>query len=136
VTPGAFDFGLVAPGATATNDGAPLTIENTGDVTEDIGVRIRVQDDRGEWTAGTPALNVYELSTRLAGAIGTFGADDVLTTAVQWCDGIKFGGGGNDMAAGATVSQWFEFKAPTQVSGTYAASQHTMTIEVSCRLAE
>ena len=136
VTPSTFDFGIVAPGTTHTNDGAPLTVQNTGEAAEDIGIRIRIEDDRGEWTVGTPATNVYELSSRLAAAVGTFTAEDVLTTAVQWCDGIKFGGGGNDMAAAATINQWFEFKAPTAVAGAHAAGQHTMTVEVSCRLAE
>ena len=124
------------PGTTHTNDGAALTVQNTGEVAEDIGIRIRVQDDWGEWTVGTPGLNVYGLSTRLSELMGTFAPGDALTTAVQWCDGAKFGGGGNDMAAAATVNQWFEFKAPTAVDGAHAADQHTMTVEVSCRLAE
>ena len=136
VTPGAFDFGIMNPGVSTTNDGAPLTVENTGGIIEDIGVRIRVQDDRGEWTAGIPGLNVYALSTRLSELIGTFTSGDVLTTAVQWCDGTKFAGGGNDMPPAATVKQWFEFSAPTAVEGPHAADQHTITVEVSCRLAE
>jgi len=79
---------------------------------------------------------VYGLSTRLADAIGTFVASDALTTLTQWCNGANFGGGGNDMTAGATIEQWFEFKAPTSVTGDHADDEHTITVEVSCRQAE
>jgi len=133
VTPATFGFGFVDPGATADSAGQPLVVTNTGNVAEDIGIRIKDEDDRDEWTAGTPAQNVYRLSTRLAETMGVFGAQDVLATALQWCDGAKFGGGGCNMAAGSTVNQWFQFEAPTSVTGEHARGQHSITVEVSCR---
>jgi hypothetical protein len=112
-------------------------VTNTGNAAEDIGIKVKDEDDKDEWTAAdAAAANVYVLSTRLAEAAGTFVAGDRLTTAVQWCEGTKFGGGGNDMAASATVNQWFQFAAPTSVTGDHAAEQHTITLEVSCRVAE
>ena len=135
VTPSNYDVGMADPGETRESQTA-LVVKNEGNVPEDVGVRVKTQDDLGEWTVGAPGLNVYELSTRFSEIPGAFVAGDVLTTSVQWCDGIKFGGGGNDMPPAATVNQWFEFKAPTAVNGTHAADQHTMTVEVCCRLAE
>jgi len=136
VTPATYGFGFMNLGETKVSDTA-LVVKNEGNAAEDIGIRIKTEDDKSEWTAAAAAgANQYALSTRLATNAGTFGSGDLLTTTVQWCDGTKFAGGGNDMAALATVNQWFEFKAPTSVSGTHAAAQHTITVEVSCRAAE
>jgi len=136
VTPDSFDFGLLDPGAVATNSGAPLLVENTGTVNEDIGLRILDEDDWNEWTSGTPGANTYQLRCRLTPLIGVFGADEIVTTTVQWADGVKFGGGGRNIAPAASVNQWFELRAPTTVSGAHAADQHAVTLEVSCREAE
>lgn len=136
VAPATFDFGLIDPSAVATNAGSALVVTNTGEGNEDISIRIKDQDDRGEWTSGTPGQNTYTLSTRLADVIGTFGPNDNLTTVLQWCDGTIFGGGGDNLAPAATVNQWFQFQAPTATTGTHAGSQHTITVEVGCRQAE
>ena len=108
-------------------------VKNEGNVGEDVGLRIKDQDSWDEWTAGTPAQNVYELSCHLAATAGTFDANDVLTTAVQWCDGATFGGGGYDMPPLATVNQWFRLRAPTSVSGAHAEDEHIVTVEISCQ---
>jgi len=136
VDPATYAFGVVNAGSTTVSTSA-LVVTNEGNAAEDIGIRIKDEDDQDEWTAGTAAdENVYVLSTRLAETAGTFVAADRLTTTVQWCDGTIFGGGGNDMAASATVNQWFQFAAPTSVTGDHATDQHTITVEVSCRSAE
>lgn len=135
VDPASYAFGMMNTGETKVSATA-LTITNAGNNTEDVGLKVKTQDDHGEWTVGTPAENVYALSSRLAAAAGTFVAGDALTTAVQWCDGTKFGGGGNDMAAAGTVKQWFQFQSPTSVTGAHAADEHTITVEISCRAAE
>jgi len=133
VTPDAFDFGVVEPGAVVNNNGSPLAVKNVGTLALDIGLRIRDEDDRDEWIAGFPDTNMYQLSSRLAPTMGTFGPDDILSTIVQWADGVKFGGGGKGMSPGAAVNQWFELRAPTAVSGPHAAERHAITVEVSCR---
>jgi len=136
VEPGSYAFGPVDPGS-STVSATALVVTNTGNAEEDIGIRIKDEDDQDEWTAGTAGgENVYALFTRLAETAGTFAAADRLTTTVQWCDGTVFGGGGNDMAASATVNQWFQFAAPTSVTGDHATAQHTITVELSCRVAE
>jgi hypothetical protein len=137
VTPATFGFGFVDSGVTATNAGHPLVVQNTGNVPLDIGARIRDEDDREEWTAGgTAGANVYVLSTRLEETIGTFGPDDILTTLVQWCNATLFGGGGCNMTPGTTLNQWFQFRAPTSVSGTHARDEHGIVVEVSCKAHE
>lgn len=136
VTPAAYGFGVMNLGDTKVSDTA-LVVKNEGNDAEDIGIRVKDEDDKDEWTvAAAAAANVYALGSRLAATAGTFVAGDALTTAVQWCDGTKFGGGGNDMAGQATVNQWYQLKAPITVSGANAAAQHTITVEVSCRAAE
>ena len=136
VTPATLDLGFLEPAAVVTNAGGALVVKNTGEVNEDLSLRIKDQDDRNEWTAGVPGPNTYTLSTRLADVIGTFGANDVLTTALQWCNGALFGGGGLNMAPNATVNQWFQFKSPTTTTGAHAGSQHAITVELGCRQAE
>lgn len=137
VDPQAYGFGVMNTGETKISDSA-LTVTNTGNDAEDIGIRIKTADDQGEWSAAatTGVDNEYVLSTRLAASAGTFVAGDVLDASVTWCDGTKFGGGGNDMAGGTSVNQWFEFQSPTSVSGDHANDEHTITVEVSCRQAE
>jgi len=133
VSPATFNFGIVDPGHTADNAASPLVVENTGNVAEDVGIRIKDEDNLNEWSAGTPTENVYELSTRLAAEVGIFGTGDVLTTDVQWCDGAVFGGGGSGMAPDTAVNQWFQFKAPTAVTGEHAEEEHVVTVEISCQ---
>ncbi len=136
VTPTSYSFGMMNTSETKVSDPA-LVVKNEGNVAEDVGLRIKDEDDWNEWTASsTPNPNVYVLSTRLAATAGTFGASDILTTGVVWCEGTKFGSGGNDMASLASVNQWFQLQSPTLVSGTHAYDEHTMTVEVSCREAE
>ena len=134
--PATYAFGVLDAGST-TVSATEVVVTNSGNSAEDIGIKIKDEDDREEWTvAAAAAANVYVLSTRLAATAGEFVAGDRLTTAVQWCEGTKFGGGGNDMAASGTVNQWFQFAAPTSVTGAHAAEQHTITVELSCRAAE
>ena len=134
-TPGTYAFGVVDAGTTTISQSA-IEVENTGNGNEDIGVRIKDEDDQDEWTAAaTAAENVYVLSTRLAATAGTFNANDVLTTTVQWCDGTIFAGGGKNMAPSDTVNQWYQFAAPTSVTGVHQSDQHTITVEVSCQQA-
>ena len=137
VAPATYGFGTLNTGDTVVSTSA-LVVTNEGNDAEDIGIRIKTEDNWGEWSAGaTAAQDTYVLSSQLASAAGGWDANDVLTTSVQWCDGTILGGGGNDMAAAATVNQWFQFAAPTSLSAqAHAEDQHTITVEVSCRLAE
>ena len=114
-----------------------LVVTNEGNVPEDLGLRIKDEDDKGEWTCGPlpVALNQYVLWCRLCEDGDIMNSND-LTTSVQWCDGTNFSGGGNDMAAAASENMWFSFKAPSSVSGEHAADPHIITVEVSCREAE
>ena len=137
VAPATYDFGIMDLGEYKICQDS-LTVTNTGNDTEDIGIRVKDEDDQDEWTLdlGAPAAagaNAYVLGAHLAAGNpgGTF-----LTMSVQWADGAIFAGGGNDMAAAATVPLGFRFDAPTSVSGTHAADQHTIAVEVSCKLAE
>ena len=135
VTPSSYGFGIMNLGETKVSTSA-LVVKNEGNAPEDIGIRIKTQDSKGQWSAGSSAgVNTYVLSTRLAENAGSFGAADILTTSVQWADGTKFGGGGNDMAAGATVNQWYQFAAPSSAPGD-DGTEHTITVEVSCRAAQ
>lgn len=137
VSPASYGFGIMNAGDTAVSS-SPLVVTNEGNDAEDIGIRIKTEDNWGEWSSGTAAAqDTYVLSSQLASAAGGWDANDILTTSVQWCDGTILGGGGNDMAAAATVNQWFQFAAPTSLSAqAHAEDQHTITVEVSCRLAE
>ena len=136
VSPTSYGFGVMNLGDTKVSDTA-LVVTNEGNAAEDIGIRIKTEDDAGDWSAAaTQDENQYVLSSRLATNAGTFGANDLLTTTVVWGDGVNFAGGGNDMAAAATVNQWFEFQAPTSVTGASATAEHTITVEVSCRAAQ
>ena len=140
VTPATFDFGFLEPGATATNAGSPLVIRNTGGVNEQIGLRIRDEDNWNAWVSSpfATSANTYILSARVAATIGTFSwLIDALGTTVTWCDGdFYFGGGGASMAPDATENLWFKFEAPTSVTGATAAKEHTITAEVSCQAAQ
>ena len=135
VTPNSYAFGVLNLGDTKVSETA-LVVKNEGNAAEDIGIRIKDEDDKDEWTADGPDANKYKLSSRLATAAGTFVAGDALGTTVAWCDGTAFGGGGNDMAGQATVNQWFQFQAPSSVSGANASGEHAIVVEVSCRAAE
>ncbi len=136
VSPASYGFGTMNTGETKIS-GTALVITNEGNDAEDVGLMIKDEDNWDEWTAASSAgAEVYVLSSRLASAAGSFVTGDILTTSVQWCDGTKFGGGGNDMTAAATVNQWFQFAAPTSVSGDHAEDEHSITVEVSCRIAQ
>lgn len=136
VTPATYAFGVMNLNETKVSDTA-LVVKNEGNAAEDIGISVKDEDDKDEWTVAAAAgANVYALGSRLATNAGTFVAGDALTTTVQWCDGTKFAGGGNDMVGQATVNQWFQLQAPTGVTGANANAQHTITVEVSCRAAE
>lgn len=137
VTPAAYGFGVMNLGETKKSDTA-LVVKNEGNAAEDIGIRVKDEDDKDEWTLSLtappePGANVYTLGAHLS-AGGLDGSP--LTKDVQWCDGTNFDGGGNDMAAEATVPLGFLFEAPTSVSGTHAAAQHAIIVEVSCRVAQ
>jgi len=135
VTPSSYGFGIMNLGETKVSTSA-LVVKNEGNAAEDIGIRIKTEDSKGQWSAGSTAgTDTYVLSTRLAENAGTFGSADILTTAVQWCDGTKFGGGGDDMAAAAEVNQWFQLATPTAAPAD-DGTEHTITVEVSCRAAE
>ena len=136
VTATAYDFGYMNTGETKVS-GTALVVKNEGNDAEDIGLKIKTQDSWGEWTAASAvAANVYVLSSRIASTAGAFVAGDVLSTALQWCDGTKFGGGGDNMTSLASENLWFQFQSPTSITGDHASDQHTITVEVSCRQAE
>ena len=112
VTPGTYNFGIMNLGEYKICQDS-LTVANTGNDTQDIGIRVRDEDDQDEWTLGTEAgANVYALGAHFAA--GDPGGTR-LTTSVQWADGVEFGGGGNDMASAATVPLGFGFDAPTGI---------------------
>jgi len=134
VTPATYDFGVMDAGEIKCFQNC-VTITNSGNDAEDIGLRVKDEDDQNEWTLGDPpAENAYRLGAHLAA--DNPGVGTILSTTTQWADGANFAGGGNDMAPAASVPMGFEFSAPTSVSGTHASEQHTITVEVSCRLAE
>ena len=135
VTPANYDFGILSLNETKISETA-LVVTNTGNDNEDMGVRIKDEDDQDEWTAANAAAeDVYVLSTRLAATAGAFVPGDILAFQPEpiWCDGIKFGGGGKDMAKDATVNQWFQLTTPTDE--TNPGDAHAITVEVSCRKA-
>jgi len=137
VAPYAMDLGVMDLGHTRISP-APCIVTNTGNMAEDIGLRIKTADSLGLWNAGPAAgADTYALSARLAEVAGSFGAEDLLAASAQpvWCDGTRFGGGGNDMPAGASVNLWFQFAAPTAISDDGGAAHH-LTVEVSCRTAQ
>jgi len=137
VSPTTYGFGYMDLGEELESTSA-LVITNEGNVAEDIGLRISDEDSWDEWTSqvgGLAALdeNEYDLGCALA---ATQAVGSGLTTTTQWCDGALFAGGGNDMTAGGTVNMWFALTAPPSVSGDHAYDQHTITVEVSCRVAQ
>jgi len=143
VNPTTVAFGTVA--ASSTTLGTKLDVTNDGNVAENIGLIITNQDDRGEWTAQAAAgANQYVLyglvvNDGVVPTTGDCGADDDLTTSVQYWGGDGTAAGSllttnvataSPVAAGGQRDLYFGFTAPASVSGTFAGSQHTITVEL------
>ena len=116
-----------------TDESARFVIRNTGNVKENLGLRISVEDDKGKWRCDGPGADRYRLSARLQPAPPSaedFAESDRLLTDIKWCDTTKFAGGGKDMAPKATTSKWLRFDTPTAVTD---GEPHTIAIEVRCQ---
>ena len=132
--------GLQPQGATClTAAGTRFTVQNTGNVTETLRLRIATEDNRGKWHAGSAAgAEQYWLRALFVGGADTpvaadYGGEDTATTAVQPATATRFnrpaGTYGVSMAASAFAYLWFRLDLPTIVTD---GDQHQITVEVSC----
>jgi len=142
VTPTAWTIpGLQPAGSTVlTASGTRFQIQNTGNVTETLRLKVATQDSLGRWTAGSSAgAERYWLRALFCGepetpASGDFASDDTVTTTVQAATAsARFNRAGAsygvNMAAGALAYLWFRLDLPLSVTD---GASHQITVEVSC----
>jgi len=132
--------GIQPPSTTClTTSETRFTVQNTGNVTETLRLRITNQDSQGKWQAGSAigseqywlrALFVGEPDSPMA---ADFGAEDTVTTSLQAATTTRFnrpaGTYGVSMAVSAFAYLWFRLDLPSLVTD---GLQHQITVEVSC----
>lgn len=142
VTPATWTIpGLQPAGGTVlTASGTRFQIQNTGNVSETLRLKVATQDSLGRWTAGSSAgAERYWLRALFCGAAetpasGDFASDDTVTTTVQAATAsARFNRAGAsygvNMAVNAFAYLWFRLDLPLSVTD---GASHQITVEVSC----
>jgi len=134
VSPNAYDFGVVIPGA-ITNSASAITVTNDGNVNEKYGLQAT---DTANWSlvSGVPSTDQFRLLAKFASTRpATYDystANDVLTVSKQVCDGTIFAtdaaNDGYDVASEGVQDLWFRFDAP---SDTAITTQQTITVTLT-----
>lgn len=149
VSPTGVDFGMLAADHAAV--GTKLDVTNTGNVPQNVGLRITDESDPDGWSAATAidgnGENVYVLGAiavsdgGAAAEAGNYGNDDVVrTTKLYWKTDAGAAAGSQlvaeeaqatPVAAGAAKDLFFMIKTPTLVSGANAGEPHEIKVELS-----
>ena len=123
-----------------------FVVASHSNVLVDLGLRVKVADDRGLWSAGSAAghntyvmSGIFDTRTDSTPAPEEFVANDVLGGATIWADEgagalCADGAGTRDGTAvpiEGTTGLFLRFDAPTSLDRTDSTS-HTITLEVSC----
>jgi hypothetical protein len=152
VSPPTWAVGSVDVGTTqVTTSGKKINVTNDGDVSETFTLQIYYEDDRNEWTHSSlksgAGNNIYVLSgifcatsdSPTGTSFNETDSEDVLTyPTAQTATSTKFAyTGGSANAVSVSVSGqrslWLRLDMPTAVSGTYAYSEHIITVRIGCQ---
>ena len=153
VNPSVWGIGTVNLSATpqTMTQGNKIMVTNDGDGAETFTLKLTDEDDRDEWTHSAieenTGLNKYVINALFcaltdsptAGGFNEGDSEDVITTTLQTATEAKFayGGGGDNgtsVLADESVSLWLRLDLPTAVSGTYQNQQHTLAVQIGCKV--
>ena len=131
-----------------------IQVINTGDLAEQLSLKIDTVDTKGEWSSSDQeegqAENTYVMSGVFCAPdnediseehFNQAESDDVIDTLVKWADAaieifsVEKDAYGDNVAIDDSVALWLQFKMPTTASGPKADSSRNVIIQVGCQQA-
>jgi hypothetical protein len=132
--------------------GEKIKVTNTGNVAEQLSLKISTMDTKGEWSCSSLAsgqgVNKYVMSGVFRHKDSTVtssnfnapsGSADVIDTLIQWASSDTFAVGtqavGASLARSDSLYFWLQMKMPTTASGPKADSSRNVIIQIGCQQA-
>jgi hypothetical protein len=131
--------------------GEKVKVKNTGNVAEQLSLKISTMDTKSEWScsnlANGQSVNKYVMngvfrhkdSTVTSSNFNGTGNEDVIDTLTQWASSDTFAVGtqavGKNFTVGDSLYLWLQMKMPTTASGPKADSTRDIIIQIGCQQA-
>jgi hypothetical protein len=132
--------------------GEKIKVTNTGNVAEQLSLKITDMDTKDEWACTSSAsgqgVNKYVMSGVFRHKDSTVtssnfnapsGSADVIDTLTQWASSDTFAVGtqavGASLARSDSLYMWLQMKMPTTASGPKADSTRNVIIQIGCQQA-